>query len=466
MFSAPAHQGITFIYYEGGRMLMRQRLQRALKTTEAHGISEVLQDFSLADIAYAVRGFEPKDIVRVLHALPPKQVEECFSHLHRKEQEAVLSAVNNTEAVRLLRSLTVDDRTAVLADLPDHLSSRLFSLLNPLEAQHARKMLSYPERSVGRLMTTTYVAVQSGWVVHDALAHLRKTGQDDDTIHMVYVVDEKGVLLDDIPLRRLLLADPSTLVKSVMDNHYISLRATEDRTEAVHTMRKYGLFSLPVVDAHGVLVGVVTIDDILRVDQEKTTEDIQKLGSVVPLAGRYRDATAWTLYKSRVGWLAVLLVIGMFASGIISAYEEVLASTIALAFFIPALIDAGGNTGAQSATLIVRALATKEIERQEIYSVLIKELSVSALLGLSLGVVTYGIALTRTTWQVSLVVGLSMVAIIVVANLLGMFLPFVLTYFKVDPAVASAPLITSVIDAAGLIIYFTTAVFILSRLGV
>ena len=312
-------------------------------------------------------------------------------------------------------------------------------------------------------MTPDYVALKPYWTIEVALEHIRRFGRDAETVNMVYVVDEAWRLLDDIPLRRVILAPPETDVAAIMDHHFVAVEAHADQEEAIRLMEKYDLIALPVVDRDGVLLGIVTVDDILDVLEEEFTEDVQKGASVVPLGTSYTAASTLVLFRKRVVWLLLLALAGFLSGSVISAFEEVLGKVIALAAFIPVLIDTGGNTGTQSATLIIRAIATGELTLRRWLSVVAKESAVGILLGTALGSVLY---LWSYIWKgdlrVSTAVGLAVVFIVLFANLVGSLLPILLTKLRLDPAVVSSPLITTVMDVTGLLIYFGIATAVLS----
>jgi magnesium transporter len=308
------------------------------------------------------------------------------------------------------------------------------------------------------------VAVRPDWTIERALEHIRTKGRDSETVNVVYVTDETWKLLDALELRRFILARPADKVRQMMDYSFISMPAYEDREKAVQLIQRYDLYALPVVDSGGVLLGIITVDDVLDVAQEEATEDIQKGAAISPLATSYRESGIWPLYRKRIGWLAALVLVSLVSSGVIALFEETLESAIALAFFIPFLIGTGGNAGAQSATLMVRALATGDIRPGYWVKALAKELAVGGALGITMGLGGWMLGLFRGGSQVALVVALAMVLIVVMANILGALLPFLLTRLRLDPAVASSPLIASVTDGIGLIIYFSIASKIIGAL--
>jgi magnesium transporter len=409
------------------------------------------------DIADLLAGLEKPARVLLFRVLPRQSSSEVFSYLESSGKDALLKDLTNEEAGRLLAGLNPDDRTEFFEELPGRVTQRLLNLLSPDDLREARRLLGYPEESVGRLMTPDYVAVRPDWTVERALEHIRTKGRDSETINVIYVTDESWRLIDALDLRQFILAQSADTVRQSMDYSFVSIPAFEDREIAVELIQRYDLDALPVVDSDGVLLGIVTVDDVFDVAQEEATEDILKGAAVAPLKASYRESGVLPLYRKRIGWLGALVLVSLVSSGVIALYQETLASTVALAFFIPLLIGTGGNAGAQSATLMVRALATGDIEPGDWARAFAKELAVGATLGLTMGLGGWALGIFRGGAEVGLVVGLAMVLIVIVANLLGAALPFLLTRLRLDPAVASSPLIASVADAAGLIIYFSLA---------
>ena len=402
---------------------------------------------------------EKHDRALIFRSLSRHMSAEVFADLEPEQQDSLLHDLTDIETRQLLSTLPPDDRTALLEELPAPMTRRLFGLLSAEDLQEARQLLGYPEESVGRLMTPDYVEVYPDWTVAKALDHIRSKGKDSETINMVYVVDKTGKLLDDIRLRRIILSNTDTKIEELMDKSFASLSAFEDREKAVIMMRDYNLLALPVIDSDGELIGIVTFDDVMDVAEEEATEDIQKSASVAPLKMSYHRAGVFNLYNKRAGWLVILVLLNLVSAAVIAAYEEQLAQAIVLLFFIPILIGTGGNAGAQASTLVIRALVTGDIKLEQWAQTIGKEILVGLLLGVTLGLLGGCLGLIRGdfNWNISLVVGLSMLSIVVVANLVGMILPFILAKVKIDPAVASGPLITTIADATGLLIYFSIA---------
>jgi len=426
-------------------------------------ISKILGDWPEPEVADLLLQVDKKERVLLYRCLPRGRAAEMFAHLDYEHQESLLKELADQDTRLLLADLSPDDRTALLEELPAQVTQAMFRLLSPEDLREARRLLGYPEESIGRLMTPDYLAVQSDWTVGEAIEHMRKAGRDRETFNMVYVVDESGKLLDALRIRRFILSDPSVQVESLMDRRFVSLSAFDDREVAVDTIKRYDLNALPVVDSEGVLVGIVTVDDVFDVAEEEATEDIQKGAAVAPLDMPYSLATPGFLFQRRIGWLTILIFVNLISGFVIAAYEEYLEAFLILAFFMPLLIATGGNTGAQSATLMVRAFATGDLKPSMAWRAFFKEIAVGLLLAVCMGILTYALGLWRGKgdMDVALVVALSMAMIVLVANLIGVLLPFVLMRFKMDPAVASSPLITSMMDAIGLLLYFATAAYIL-----
>ena len=437
------------------------QLEDLLKHRDWGRIREELLLMPEPEVAELLLALDNAERVLVFRSLPRAFSAQVFAWLEARHQDALLRALTNEETRHLLANLRPDDRTLLLEEMPGQVTQRIINFLSPEDLREARQLLGYPEESVGRLMTPDYVAVRSPWTVAHALEHIRLKGRDSETINVVYVVDDKWKLVDALDLRRFILAKPEETVDHIMDYTVTSIAAAQDREEAVRVMQRYGLSVLPVVDSDGVLLGIVTADDVLDVAQEEATEDFHKVGGVTPLRTSYRDAGIASLFLKRIGWLMILVLVNLSSSGIIAAFEETLEAALALAFFIPLLIDSGGNTGAQVATLMVRALATGDVTPSQFSKSLVKELGVGLLLGVSMGLASWLLGFWRGGVQIGIVVGLTMVAIVLISNLVGMTLPYILTRFKLDPAVASSPLITTIADALGLLIYFSIARMVL-----
>lgn len=440
-----------------------KKVKDLIEQTRLAELRELFSDWPVPDIAEFILKLEKPDRVIVFRLLPRQVSSQVFAYLEKEDRNALLKELTDDETRNLLKNLRPDDRTNLFEELPGQVTQRLLNFLSPEDLEKARLLLGYPEESVGRLMTPDYVAVRPKWTVGGCLQHIRKIkAKDSETLNMIYVTDTDWRLLDSLELNKFVLSDPETLVEELMDYSFVSLSAFDDREEAVHTMSKYDLFALPVVDSEGVLLGVVTFDDVMDVAEEEATEDFHKGAAVTPLKASYAETGIWALYGKRIGWLLGLVMVALVSMQIIASYEQMLASAIALTFFMPLLNGSGGNAGAQSATLMVRALATGDVKVDQGLRMLIKETGVALFLGVTMGAAATVLGFWRAGIEIGAIVGLSMAATIIVADLIGFALPFFLTRLGFDPAVASNPLITSITDSASLLIYFQISAFMMA----
>lgn len=428
----------------------------ALLTTEDERIppafGELVPDLSLARQ------------LAIFQALPRSLGAEVFAQMERSARDDLVHAFSDADVRRLLADLMPDDRTDLFKDLPGEITQRLLNLLPPEELQEARRLLGYPEDSVGRLMTPRYVAVRPEWTVAKTLEHLRRQSRRHrETFDVIYVVDRRWRLLDALDLRTFVFADPDSTVSELMDEAFVSISVEEDQEEAVAAMRRFDVSVLPVVDADGILVGIVTFDDILDVAEEESTEDFHRVAGVAPLRGSYLQTRLIDLFRKRVGWLVILVFMNIFSGHAIASFEDTIAATIALVFFLPLLIDSGGNAGSQASTLMVRALATGDVKLGDWYRIVGKDLMVSFCMGIAMSVAVWTLAYFRAGIDVAWVVSISMLCIVMVGSTIGTILPFILTKLRLDPATASSPLITSIADITGVILYLSIATLLLPQ---
>jgi len=424
-------------------------------------LKAAVRDWPGPEIAELILERESPDRLLLFRVLTRNLSGEVFSHLDREAQHSLLGELNSDELRSLLTNLEPDDRTRLFEELPDRVVQRLLNMLSPEDLKAARLLLSYPEESVGRLMTPEYVAIRPDWTIDQALRHIRIMGRDREVVTTIYVTDSQWKLMDAIDLPRLILAEPDSRVEALLRREAVSLSPHDDREEAVRAMSRYDRFVLPVVGTDGVLLGIVTADDALDVAEEEATEDFHLSAAVGPLKASYRDAGAFSLVRKRIPWLLALVVINFGAAGVIAAYEETLAALLSLTFFLPLVMGSGGNTGAQSATLVVRALATGEVNRSDWMRTLGKEVAVGTALGTAMAISGWILGFVAGGAGVAAVLALAMFFIVLASNLIGVTVPLLLTRAGIDPAVASSPLITSVADVSGLIIYFTIASWLL-----
>ncbi|MEO0510403.1 MAG: magnesium transporter [Verrucomicrobiota bacterium] len=439
------------------------KIKQLIGSGQLKALSEELANLAIPEVADLLLQLDKPHQILVYRALARPRAADVFALLEADEQDQILEALTDQDTRHLLANLSPDDRTAMLEELPATVQRRLMQLLSPEDLAESRQLLGYPEESVGRLMTPDYIRIRAEWTCDQALAHIRKYGRDSEVFNILYVTDGNGLLIDIVRMRRLIMANPSTLIKDMLNYSFVCISAYDDREVAVEMIQRYDVNALPVVDSEGVIVGIVTVDDIMDVAEEEATEDIQLGAAVAPLESRYSATGPFELFRKRIVWLLVLIFVNLISAAVISSYEDYLLEFITLALFMPLVIASGGNSGAQSATLMVRAIATGDLDAGDWLRAVVKEVSVGILLGLAMGVIAYGVgALYGRDGSIALIIGLSMVSIVLVANTFGALLPFALERVKIDPAVASSPLITSVMDVLGLIIYFSIAVLVLS----
>ncbi len=445
--------------------LLAPDVAQAIDEGNTAEVREVLLQLFDADLAEVLMALSPEQRAAAFQLLPRERAAAVFPFFSEPQQQKLVNELGAGQLADLLNEMNPDDRTEFFEGLSERVVPELLAILEPAERQEARNLLQYPPESVGRLVTTDYLTVRPEWTVQQVLNHIRLAGREAETLDTLYVVDAAGRLIDDVPLRDVLLADPGRRTESLIDGQVVTLKADDDREQAVRTMEHYDRPVIPVVDDRQEMVGVVTFDDVADVAEEEATEDFHLAAAVAPLAVAYDQASVWSLYHRRIGWLVILVFVNLVSSGIIAAYEDVLEATIALAFFLPLLIDSGGNTGSQAATLVIRALATGEIRLRQWLTTMLKEIGVGLALGLTMALASLGLGAFRGGYEVGLVVAISMACIVVTTNLVGVLLPFLLSRLKIDPAVASSPLITTVADAMGLLIYFTVATSLLGPIS-
>lgn len=446
--------------------LIIPEIKELLRKKDYKSIKEFITECHPSDIADLLESLTDGEAAILFLLLPKEQAGDTFSELETKKQEAILKQLTDQQIRELVLELEPDERTELFEELPGQITRKILQLLPPEDRRETLRILAYPEESVGRLITPEYIAVKPYWTVKEAMEYIRKNGKDAETIDIVYVVDDSGKLLDDIPIRRFILAHPDDKVESLMDGHYISISAYEDQEKAVQLVKQYNLIALPVTDSKGILLGIVTVDDIIDVMEEESTEDFRKIGGVglseeEDLVANVKEMSLKRLYRSRVPWLLVLLFMNIFSGGVISLFEGTIARYVVLVTFLPVIIATAGNAGSQSSTLMVRALAIGNVKLSDWAKLIGRELLISAALGLTAGIGIFFIGIARGGIKVSIVVLMTMIINVIIGSILGMSLPFLFTKLKKDPATASTPLITTMCDIIGTSVYFLIATNIL-----
>src|SRR2546425_11829236 len=439
-------------------------------------LREVFREWPPADVAEVILDVPEDEQVIIFRVLPQALAADVFEYLDLDAQQKLLRAMAHEQVVGILNEMSPDDRTALLEELPSAAARQLIRLLTPEERHVAQSLLGYPEGSVGRLMTPDFVAVREHWTVQEVLDYVREHGQDSETLNFIYVVDERGKLIDDLRIRNFLLRPLNTRVDEIMDRSFVHLTVNETQEEALNIFRKYDRAALAVVDSSGVLVGIVTQDDMLDVAEEEATEDIQKIGGMEALDEPYMRISLWKMVRKRAGWLIILFLGEMLTATAMANYQAELAKALVLALFLPLIISSGGNSGSQASTLMIRAMALGEVTLRDWWQVMRRELQAGLFLGAILGAIgvvrvgAWAIVGEQYLHQqpygahwplVALTVGIALVGVVLWGTLSGSMLPFILRRVGADPAASSAPFVATLVDVTGLIIYFSIALLIM-----
>jgi magnesium transporter len=446
--------------------LLRPEIEELLHARDFAGLREALSDIPAADIADIFADLPPEQVGVLFRVLHKEHATAVFEYLPIEVQESTLKALGQDQVAAVLNEMAPDDRTALLEEMPGEAAQRMLNLLSPEERRIAARLLGYPAKSVGRRMTPDYVAIRKDWSISHVFSHLRHVGQAKETLNVIFVTDERGHLTDDIRLRDIVLADPNGTVSDLMDGHYVFLRANDDQEEAVRAFKKYDRSALPVVDSSNVLVGIITVDDVLDVAEQEETEDVQKMGAVQALEAPYLATAFWVMVRKRAGWLLALFFGELLTATAMGYFEHEIARAVVLALFVPLIISSGGNAGSQGASLIIRALAVGEVTVYDWWRIMRREVMSGLALGSILGVVAL-LRIIFWPWRLKmygehyvvlgLAVGTSLVGVVLWGTLSGSMLPLLLRKLGFDPAVSSAPFVATLVDVTGLIIYFSVA---------
>ena len=450
--------------------LIGPEINELIEARNFSALREVLAGFSPADVAEILTELPEEDQAVAFRLLPHDQATDVLEYLDADAQHVVLKAMGREDAARILNDMSPDDRTALLEELPGAAVAQLLTLLSPSERSVAQALLNYPEDSVGRLMTPDFVSVRADWTIQQVLDHIREHGRDSETLNVIYVTDERGRLIDDVRIREFLLRPLETKVTDIHDSSFIALRATDEAEMALELFKKYDRNTLPVIDSEEKLLGIVTVDDMLDVQEEQATEDIQKMGAVQALEEPYMDAPVFEMVRKRAVWLVVLFIGQMLTATVMGFFQTEIAKAVVLALFIPLIISSGGNSGSQAATLIIRAMALGEVTLADWWRVMKKEILSGLLLGGLLGTIGFlriGIWSRFSSeygphpWLIGLTVGTAVLGVALWGTVTGSMLPMLLRRFGVDPATSSAPFVATLVDVTGLVIYFTVAMMLL-----
>ena len=439
---------------------------RLLEEKRFSQLRELLSEAKPVDIAEAIEEMEeeePQNTILLFRLLPKDLSAEVFSHLSAGDQRNIVNALHEHQLKQIVEELNFDDKIDFLEEMPANMVKRILLNVTEEERKLINQFLNYPEDSAGSLMTIEYIDLKKEMTVSEALQHIKATGVDKETIYTCYVLNDTRKLEGIISLRKLVLAEPEMTVSSIMDEDLIFTTTWDDQEEVADLFKKYDLMTIPVVDQEGRLVGIITIDDIVDVIEQENTEDFEKMAALLPGEEEYLDAGILTMAKKRLPWLLILMISATFTGSIISRFEDVLQAVVVLAAAIPMLMDTAGNAGNQSSTLIIRGIALGEIELSDYLKVLWKEFRISIVVGVMLAIVNLVrmMVIVETSWLIAVTVSFTLAITVVLAKLFGGLMPIIAKKIKVDPAIMAGPLITTIVDAMALIVYFRIATLIL-----
>ena len=449
--------------FEEMRDELLERIEDLLKRKQYTALRDLLADLEPADIASLFEDLDEDSIPLLFRLLPKEPAAEVFVELDPDAQEMLIRGFSNTELKEVLDELYLDDAVDIVEEMPANVVKRILKHADPDTRKSINEILKYPDDSAGALMTTEFVDLKRDMTVEDALKRIRRTGTDKETINVCYVVDPARKLQGIVSLRTILLSDEDDTIDEIMETHVISVSTLEDKEDVAQTFSKYNFIALPVVDKEDRLVGIITVDDAIDVMEEETTEDIEKMAAMLPTDKPYLKTSVWDTYKSRIPWLLMLMLSATFTGMILNHYESALAACLVLNSYIPMLSGTGGNSGSQSSVAVIRALSLGEVEFSDMLAVVWKELRVALLCGATLAVCNFTklLLFDKVTAPVALVVCLTLICTILLSQLIGGILPVAAEKLHVDPAVMASPLITTIVDATTLLIYFNVAKIVL-----
>ena len=438
-----------------------EEVETLLRQGDLDRLHQQINEVHPADIADLLDQLSTEDALAVFQLLPDDVASEVLDETGSPIRQELVEKVDDERLADLLDELPMDDAAEFLEDLPEDITGRLIDLMEPEEAAEVQELLSYEDQTAGRLMTRDVATLRRQWTVAEALDYLRSL-TDAETFHYLYVVDRDGRLLGVVPLRTLIISQPEQTIEAIMSPDVIAAPVTADQEELAELVARYDFFVIPVVDEQNHLLGVVTADDVLDILEEEATEDIQRLGGSEPLDQPYFAVSIFHVYKKRVGWLLLLFLAATLTGTVTKLYTEQLEAAVVLALFIPLIIGTGGNAGSQTVATIIRAITLDEVRLQNVFRALWREVSVGLMLGLTMGIMGFFRAVTWDTGlRAALVVALTLPAIVIWSTTVATVVPTLADRLNIDPTVISGPMISTIVDATGLLIYFQLATILL-----
>lgn len=450
--------------------MLVEQVEQILADGNTEQLLEYLDEMNISDVEELIDEL-PDHGATFIETLSINRAVNVFRILDFPTQQRIFKKLSASKIREIINEMPPDDRTSFFSELKGDVVKQLIILLPPADRKEALALLGYPENSVGRLMTPDYINVKQHWTIARVLDHVREFGKASETIDVLYVIDKEGHLVDDIRIRDILLADPETRVRELIDNRLIALNANDPQEDAINVFRMNNRVALPVVDDQDIMLGIVTVDDILWVANEEYSEDMQRIGGTEALDEPYLDVSIMHLVKKRAGWLVVLFFGQLLTATVMEHYESQLVSAVMLVMFIPLIMSSGGNSGSQASTLIIQAMALGEVTLSDWWRVMKREFMSGLLLGIILGALGFiriyvahmiSGAYGEYWLLISAVISLSLVGIVLWGSLMGSMLPFILRWCGADPAASSTPFVSTLVDVTGLIIYFSVAAMILT----
>lgn len=439
------------------------RIRELLREKKLVDLKEELKNFQSADVAEIIDELKAKEAIIVFRLLPKDVAADVFSRISTDRQMEISMMVNEAELIEILDELYFDDKIDFLEEMPANVVKRILRNSSEAERRLINQFLNYPENSAGSLMTIEFVDLKKEMTVAEALEKIRRIGMDKETIYTCYAIDSERKLEGIVSLKDLVLSSADKKIKDIMETDFIYVDTYDDQEDVADIFKKYDLLSVPVVDQEKRLVGIITIDDIVDVIEQENTEDFHRMAAVNPSDQEYLNTGVFDLARKRITWLLFLMISATFTGYIIRYFEDALQSVVALVAFIPMLMDTGGNAGSQSATLVIRGIALGEIEFKDILKIMWKEFRISILVGLVLALINFLriYYLEGYTILIALIVAVTLFFVVIIAKLIGCMLPIIAKRIGLDPAIMASPMITTIVDAISLMLYFTLAVWIL-----
>lgn len=441
-------------------------IQTLINEKKYFEIRKYLNDLNTVEVSELLNQFESSELIMIFRLLSKNRAADVFSYLDTEHQEMIINTMTDVETKNIFDELYFDDIVDIIEEMPANVVKKILKNTDTKDRHLINQLLKYPDNSAGSIMTTEYMDLKKDMSVSQALSKIRETIEDTENVYTCYVISKDRKLEGVISLKELITSDDDVILENLMNRNFVSVHTNDDQEEVAEIIKKYDLIVLPVTDVEGRLLGIITIDDVMDVVEQEATEDFHRMAGISPVEESYLKTSAFKMARQRISWLIILMISATFTGRIIKNYESVLQSVVILSSFIPMLMDTGGNAGAQSSTIVVRALALGEVKPKDTFKILRKEFCISFIVAIVLAAINYLrlITMTRTPLNVALVVSVTLIFVVMISKIIGAFLPVVAKSLKMDPAIMAGPLITTILDALTLTIYFKFANIFLSNI--